>query len=67
MSKIIEAESGESKFEFFKRAYTKDTDITLKFNSVKVEIQRNTPDFVLAGRLHDALCRIEQLESQYRR
>lgn len=64
---IIEATMGESKFEFFKRAYDRNGDNTYVFNDVRLEITDNTPAFVLAGRLHDALCKIQHIESQYRR
>jgi hypothetical protein len=64
---IYEAEMGESKYEFFKRTYDRSGENTYVFNDVRIQIDDNTPEFVLVGRLHDAICRIQQLESQYRR
>lgn len=64
---IYEALPGESKYGFFKRTYERNGDNTYVFNDVRVQINGLAQPFELAARLHDAMCRIQQLESQYRR
>lgn len=59
---IYEARNGESKFNFFERTYSSNADTTYVFNGVQLHINRGTTTSTLAARLHDAMCRIQQLE-----